>query len=65
MPLVCLPLCLVLGLLRKEGGKQLGPALGLFRASKELVKQRCSHCPMVAMNEPKAKLEVSAFLERF
>lgn len=28
MPLVCLPLCLVLGLLRKEGGKQLGPALG-------------------------------------
>lgn len=39
--------------------------MGLLPAIKELVKQCCSRCPMVAMNDPKAKLEVPAFLERF
>lgn len=57
MPLVCLPLYLMLGLLGKGG--QSGLALGA-----PICKQGVSET-VVAINDPKAKLEVPVFLERF
>lgn len=65
MPLVCLLLCLVLGMWESGVQDSLALPLGHLCASRKLGKQWHSHCPTVAINDPEAKLEIPAFSGRF